>query len=71
MPLNSSKIGIILVVEDDPTLQLLMKTLLKRMGYVVEVVGSGEAAAERAGADTARICMDLACLACKEIAPVV
>ncbi|MFZ6028905.1 MAG: response regulator transcription factor [Chloroflexota bacterium] len=38
----------VLVVEDDPTLQETVSYNLKREGYVVEVVGDGQAAIEKA-----------------------
>lgn len=50
---------IILVVEDDPTLQLVAKMAIKHLGYQVEVVGSGEEAVDRDGADVALIFMDV------------
>jgi len=49
----------ILVVEDDPTLQLVAKMAIKHLGYACEVVGSGEEAVERDDADLALIFMDI------------
>jgi CheY-like chemotaxis protein len=49
----------ILVVEDDPTLQLVVKMTINHLGYDCEVVGSGEEAVERDGADLALILMDI------------
>ncbi|MBC7999850.1 MAG: response regulator [Leptolyngbya sp.] len=51
--------GIILVVEDDPTLQMVTKMVITRFGYNCEVVGSGEAAVSRDAADVALIFMDV------------
>lgn len=51
--------GIILVVEDDPTLQMVTKMVITRFGYNCEVVGSGEAAVSRDAADVALIFMDI------------
>lgn len=51
--------GIILVVEDDPTLQMVTKMVITRLGYKCEVVGTGEAAVERDAADIALIFMDI------------
>jgi CheY-like chemotaxis protein len=50
---------VILVVEDDPMLQLSMKAVLKRMGHEVHVVGSGEAAIEWDENELALVFMDL------------
>ncbi len=51
--------GIILLVEDDPTLQLVIKAVVNRLGYDCQVVGSGEEAVEQAGAEISLIFMDV------------
>ncbi len=51
--------GVILVVEDDPTLQMVMAAVLERLGCAVQIVGSGKAAVEKADASTALIFMDV------------
>lgn len=50
---------LILVVEDDPTLQMVMRMAVDRLGHRCEVVGSGEAAVERDDADISLIFMDM------------
>ena len=50
---------VILVVEDDPTLQLVNRLSLKRLGYDCVTVGTGEAAVEKAGDDILLILMDV------------
>ncbi len=51
--------GVVLVVEDDPTLQMVMAAVLKRLGCVVDVVGTGEKAVEHANEYTSLIFMDI------------
>jgi CheY-like chemotaxis protein len=51
--------GVVLVVEDDPTLQLVMKMAISHLGYQCEVVGSGEEALERDFAKVGLIFMDI------------
>lgn len=51
--------GIILVIEDDPTLQLIMKKALTKLGFNCEVLGSGEEAVERDHSDVSLIFMDI------------
>jgi len=50
---------IILVVEDDPTLQVVVKLAITHLGHKCEVVDSGEAAVERDQLDIALIFMDI------------
>jgi CheY-like chemotaxis protein len=51
--------GIILVVEDDPTLRMVMAKALKHLGYDCEVVGSGEEAVEKFSGNFSMIFMDI------------
>ena len=51
--------GIILIVEDDPTLQMVMRRTLEYLGYVCEVAESGEEAVARHDSDIALILMDI------------
>lgn len=51
--------GVVLVVEDDPTLQMVMGAVLQRLGCVVDVVGTGEKAVEHANEHTALVFMDI------------
>ncbi len=50
---------IILVVEDDPTLQMVAKLAISHLGYECEVVGSGEEAVEQNRAGIGLIFMDI------------
>ncbi|PWT95838.1 MAG: hypothetical protein C5B53_10820 [Candidatus Melainabacteria bacterium] len=50
---------IILVVEDDPTLQMVIRRAIEHLGYQCEVVGSGEEAVKRDSQDIALIFMDV------------
>jgi len=49
----------ILVVEDDPTLQIVVRMAIEHLGFNCDVVGSGEEAVERDGADLVLIFMDI------------
>jgi CheY-like chemotaxis protein len=51
--------SVILVVEDDPTLQLVARTAISRLGYSCEVVSTGEEAVERANDNVGLIFMDV------------
>lgn len=51
--------SMILIVEDDPTLQMVTKMVIDRLGYQCEVVGCGEDAVQRAAPDIALIFMDV------------
>lgn len=51
--------GIILVVEDDPTLQKVARLALTHLGFRYEVVGCGEEAVARHAADIGLIFMDV------------
>ncbi len=51
--------GIILVVEDDPTLQMVSKMAIQHLGYQCEVVGNGEDAVKRDLEDIVLIFMDI------------
>jgi CheY-like chemotaxis protein len=50
---------IILVVEDDPTLQIVARMSIQHLGYRCEIAGSAEAALERDHRDVALIFMDI------------
>lgn len=50
---------IILVVEDDPTLQLVAKIMMRQLGHTCEVVGTGEAAVARTPEGLRLIFMDV------------
>ena len=50
---------LILVVEDDPTLQMVTKLALRHLGFDCETVSSGEEALERCNADISLIFMDM------------
>lgn len=51
--------GVILVVEDDPTLQTVVRLALDYLGYRCDVVGTGEEAVARSGDDLLLIFMDI------------
>lgn len=51
--------GIILVVEDDPTLQKVARLAIAHLGFRCEVVGSGEEAVDRHAEDIGLIFMDV------------
>lgn len=51
--------GLILVVEDDPTLKMVAKMAINHLGFDCEVVGSGEEAVARDSDDIALIFMDV------------
>lgn len=51
--------GIILVVEDDPTLQMVSKMAIKHLGYQCAVVGNGEDAVKLDLEDIVLIFMDI------------
>ena len=51
--------NVILIVEDDPTLQMVMRAVMQRLGCPTEVVGTGEAAVQRANENVALIFMDI------------
>lgn len=50
---------LILIVEDDPTLQLLARMAIGKLGCRCEVVGTGEEAVERAHEGVSLIFMDI------------
>jgi CheY-like chemotaxis protein len=50
---------IILIVEDDPTLQLIAKIMMEKLGRDCEVVGTGEAALEKEPQKLGLIFMDV------------
>ncbi len=50
---------VILVVEDDPTLQMMVCLTLKRLGYLTRRVGSGEEALNQDFSDISMIFMDI------------
>ena len=51
--------SVILLVEDDPTLRMVTRLIIKRLGYECEAVGSGEEALERNLDDISLVFMDI------------
>lgn len=51
--------NVILMVEDDPTLQLVSRRVLKVLGYQCVTVGTGEEAVQRDNSDVMLIFMDV------------